>query len=82
MRMCKDICNHFINITRTYKVLRTQGNRRFIKKENYKRCGYCDILLRDYNYCPCCGNARLSFNPQRAVCRMICNSRINKRMNL
>lgn len=68
MMFCRDICTHFLRITRTYKILQTLGSaqKNYIKRENYNRCGYCNILLKKiYNICPCCNNKRLSFNPQR-----------------
>jgi len=68
MMFCRDICNHFIKITRRYNVIRTQGNARrpFVKKENYNRCGFCNILLnKSYDICPCCDNKRLSLKHRR-----------------
>jgi predicted Zn-ribbon and HTH transcriptional regulator len=70
---CKDICNHFLSITRTRKVLRRLNYGRWWAGEphDYKRCGYCNIYLRikNYNRCPCCGHSRLTSNTHRYLRR-------------
>lgn len=68
MMYCRDICNRFISITKTKKVIRRFNKWTFNYNgaENYKRCGYCDIQLSNvYDSCPCCGHSRLTENRYR-----------------
>jgi rRNA maturation endonuclease Nob1 len=65
---CKDICTHFLSITKSKKVVRRFGKQ--VSKDiikNYKKCGYCEIQLRtdEYDQCPCCGHKRLTINLKR-----------------
>ena len=65
MMFCRDICNHFLAVTRSRKVLRRFSKWNFANPEDYKRCGYCDIQLKGYNQCPCCGHRRLTKSTYR-----------------